>query len=87
MKNIMMKPTATAITSWHPYKEVIYACSACGQSFSMFGDKEKYCHTCGTKVDWQNIMTNLPEPFDKTGDYEAEQLLIKSINQKQLNQA
>lgn len=79
-----MKPTAVEITSWHPYKEVIYKCSNCGQDFRMFGDKEHYCHTCGVEVDWHNVIKQLPKPFNKN-DYEGEKALIADINKSQLN--
>lgn len=83
-ENRKMKPTAIAITDWQPYKEVIYKCSKCGQSFRMLGDKERFCHTCGTEVDWNGVIKNLPKPFNKD-DYDGEQKLIADINKKQLN--
>lgn len=79
-----MKPTAIGITSWQPYKEIIYKCSNCGQDFRMFGNKEHFCHTCGMEVDWKNVMIQLPEPFDKN-DYDGEKSLIADINKSQLN--
>lgn len=79
-----MKPTAIGITSWQPYKEVIYKCSNCGQDFRMFGNKEHFCHTCGMEVDWKNVMIQLPKPFDKN-DYDDEKSLIADINKSQLN--
>lgn len=79
-----MKPTAIEITSWRPYKKVIYQCSNCGQDFRMFGDKEHYCHNCGVEVDWDNVIKQLPEPFDKN-DYDSEKALIADINKHQLN--
>lgn len=79
-----MKPTAIEITSWQPYKEVIYKCSNCGQDFRIFGNKEHYCHTCGTEVDWKNVMIQLPKSFDKN-DYDGEKSLIADINKSQLN--
>lgn len=78
-----LKPTATEITSWQPYKKVFYKCSNCGQDFRMFGNKEHYCHNCGTEVDWSNILTSLPQPFNKN-DYNREKELISEINKKQL---
>lgn len=78
-----MKPTATEITSWQSYREIIYKCSNCGQDFRMFGNKEHFCHTCGTEVDWENVIIQLPEPFDKN-DYDGEKDLIAYINKKQL---
>ena len=79
-----MKPTAIGITDWQPYKEIIYKCSNCGQSFRMFGDRERFCHTCGVEVDWQDVIKRLPEPFDKN-DYDGEKALIADINKCQLN--
>lgn len=79
-----MKPTAIEITSWAPYKEVIYKCSKCGCDFRFFGTNELYCHHCGTKVDWKGILTKLPQSFDKN-DYKGEEMLIAEINKRQLN--
>lgn len=81
-----MKPTAIAITSWHPYKEIIYKCSCCSQNFRILGNTEKFCHNCGTEVDWDNVMTHLPEPFTNKDNYEEEQALIYNINKKQLKE-
>lgn len=78
-----MKPTAIEITSWQPYREVIYKCSNCGQDFRILGNKEHYCHSCGIQVDWKNIITQLPESFDKN-NYDGEKELISDINKKQL---
>lgn len=78
-----MKPTAVEITSWSPYRKIIYQCSNCGQDFRMFGTKERYCHHCGTKVSWNKVMTELPESFDKN-DYKGEKALIHNLNKKQL---
>ena len=79
-----MKPTAIGITDWQPYKEIIYKCSNCGQDFRMFGDRERFCHTCGTKVDWQDVIKRLPKSFNKN-DYDGEKALIADINKCQLN--
>lgn len=79
-----IKPTAIEITSWSPYRKVIYKCSNCGQDFRMFENRELYCHKCGMEVDWSNILTLLPQPFDKN-DYDGEKKLISEINRRQLN--
>lgn len=76
-------PIATDISGWAPYREIIYRCGHCGQSFHILGDKEKYCHTCGTEVNWANVMTMLPEPFTKQDDYESKQKLLERINTEQ----
>lgn len=80
---VKMKPIAIGITDWPPYKEIIYKCSNCGQDFRMFGDRERFCHTCGIEVDWQNVIKRLPEPFDKN-NYDGEKALIDDINKSQL---
>ena len=72
-------PTAVEITSWHPYKEIIYKCSNCGQDFRIFGTKERFCHNCGKKVDWDGVPTTLKEPFNKNNAKE-EKKLIQAIN-------
>lgn len=81
-----IKPTAIEITSWKPYKEIIYKCSNCGQDFRFFGDREHFCHTCGVEVDWQDVIKRLPEPFDKN-NYDGEKALIAEINKYQLNKS
>lgn len=82
---LRMKPTAIGITDWYPYKEVVYKCSNCGQDFRMLGDRERFCHTCGTQVDWKNVIRRLPKPFTKTGDLKAEKELVAKINRDQLS--
>lgn len=81
-----MKPIATEISSWYPYQKVIYKCANCEQDFRIFGFKEIYCHNCGTKVDWDDVIIELPEPFNKNafGDYDGEKALVDKINE--LNQ-
>ena len=78
-----MKPIATEISSWHPYKKVIYKCANCEQDFRIFGFMEKYCHNCGTKVDWDDVIIELPEPFNKNAldDYNEEKALVGKINE------
>ena len=76
----MLKPIATEISSWQPYKEIIYSCPVCRTSFRYFGPKEKFCHNCGVKIDW-DVLLALKEPFE--GDYEKQKLFIAELNRKQ----
>ena len=70
------KPVAETISDWNP-KKIFYKCAVCGQSFRMFETKEKFCHNCGTEVDWNNVITSLEAPF--TGDYEEMKELLKYV--------
>lgn len=77
----MQKPIATEITSWHPYKEILYKCPMCGADFRFFGNKEKFCNNCGEQIDW-DVLLQLDESFDKN-NYEAEKNFIFELNMKQ----
>lgn len=74
------KPVATEITSWQPYKEILYNCPNCKTSFRFFGAKEKYCHNCGIEIDWA-VKLELDEPMK---DREQEKYLISEINTIQI---
>ena len=75
-----MKPIARSISDWSPNKEIQFKCRNCGQSFAFYRKKEKYCHNCGTKVDWENIPIRLKESFI-SNSIEEEKELIQKINQ------
>ncbi|MGF7011963.1 hypothetical protein M2146_002517 [Lachnospiraceae bacterium PF1-22] len=72
-----MKPIAYRISDWLPCKEVIYRCPKCATSFEILGDKERHCHICGQKIDW-NVIKYLKEP--KPTDQDEELRLINIIN-------
>lgn len=76
---IAIKPVAESISSWPPYKAIIYKCAACGQSFSILGHRELYCHHCGTRVDWTGVPLYLKTAVD-SNDINKEEKLIKQIN-------
>lgn len=70
------KPIAETISDWNP-KKIFYRCAVCEQSFRMFEAKEKFCHNCGTEIDWNNVITSLEAPF--AGDYEEMKELLKYV--------
>lgn len=70
------KPVAETISDWG-HQKILYKCAVCGQSFRMFGTKEKFCHNCGTEVDWDNVITSLKIPF--MGNYEEMKELLKYV--------
>lgn len=35
--------------------EIIYRCPVCGTQFNIFGNKEKFCHSCGLQIDWEGV--------------------------------
>lgn len=37
----------------------IYRCPICKADFSHFKDKERYCHNCGAKLEWENTIRGL----------------------------
>lgn len=76
----MVKPVAIRISSFDRH-EVVYGCPKCSQSFAQFGDKELFCHHCGTKMDW-NVTVNLKEEVPCDDDIERK--FIDDINLRQL---
>lgn len=78
-----LKPTAIEISSWPPCREIIYQCTKCKQDFRTFGERQRFCHICGTEVDWDGILLRLPKSFNKD-DLDGERKLIKKINKQQL---
>ena len=35
--------------------EIIYRCPVCETQFNIFGNKEKFCHSCGLQIDWEGV--------------------------------
>ena len=59
-----MIPVAISISDWNR-KEIIYACPKCKTDFRIFGDYEKFCHNCGTKIDWEHTPRLLSESISE----------------------
>ena len=41
--------------------EIIYECPNCGTSFGFYSNQEKFCHNCGTEINWKDVPTHCPE--------------------------
>ena len=75
------KPIAIEISSWQPYKKIFYMCPECGTDFRYYGEKEKYCHNCGLKINW-NVKLELEKSFNKN-NYEEEKTFLYELNYRQ----
>lgn len=82
-KVVSIVPTATSVTDAYPNKDILYRCSNCGQLFDIYGDKERYCHRCGVRVNWNNVLLKLSEPFPKEDGYFNEWSFITTLNKMQ----
>lgn len=60
-KEKIMRPLIKSISGWGSGTEVLYKCRKCGASFKILSDHEKYCHNCGTPVDWDKVKRFLPQ--------------------------
>lgn len=74
-----IKPVACRISRCGSGTEIIYECPYCHVSFAILGDKESFCHNCGTEIDW-NVYMVLKEPF--CANPEKEKQLLQYINQE-----
>lgn len=45
-------PVPERLSQWGTGTEIIYCCPNCNISFAILGCKEKFCHNCGTKINW-----------------------------------
>lgn len=89
-----MKPLAERISGFYPRKEIIYRCFNCNASFAILGDRTRYCHNCGIKIDWNKILKKLDDNFgsiwiktgmaNKMSEEEFEEQFIDELNIKQL---
>lgn len=52
-------PIPISISDWGDRTEIIYSCPHCDCSFRFFGNKELYCHRCGTEINWDSVPTHL----------------------------
>lgn len=46
-------PIPFRISNWDNGDRILYKCPKCHASFQIFGNLEKYCHNCGTKIEWR----------------------------------
>ena len=85
------KPILERLSQWGEATEVIYRCPNCETSFHYYGIKEKFCHECGTPINW-NVVVKVPKSlaniYHKSGFNRKKQLevleFIKEINKKDL---
>lgn len=49
------KPVPYDLSDWADGREIFFCCPKCAQSFKLFGRNERYCHSCGQKIDWTNV--------------------------------
>lgn len=90
-----MKPLAERIDSFVPRRKIIYRCFKCNSSFAILGDQTKFCHNCGTPIEWEDVKLRLDDDFStiwvKNGtrqnidDYEK--IFIDELNIEQLGEA
>jgi len=57
MDNKGLIPIATNISSYgtNDRREVIFSCPVCDTSFKYYHRKEKFCHNCGQKINWDDV--------------------------------
>lgn len=72
------------ISSYAPFTEILYKCAICGTSFRILGSHEKFCHGCGSPVEWNYMPTHLTKPLRELGitTYEAEREFIRQLNSR-----
>lgn len=84
-----MIATVNRISDWDSGTEIIYGCRKCKASFAILGHREKFCHGCGTKVEWKYMPTHLTKPLHELGIVTVEQkaefirMLNKAIQNKE----
>lgn len=52
------RPYPTRISQWNNMDEIIYECPNCGVSFGFYSNQEKFCHNCGTEINWKYVPTH-----------------------------
>lgn len=52
------RPIPNRLSDWGDRTEIIFQCPKCGQEFNIYGNQEKYCHSCGTKLEWEGLPTH-----------------------------
>lgn len=76
---------AERLSPWGSRTEIIYLCRNCGTSFGFYGDKELFCHNCGTKNLWEGIPTHVSEKLSKiyhSANYEEQREIISELQKK-----
>lgn len=73
MRKKSYAPIPISISDWGNRTEIIYGCPHCDCEFRFFGNKELYCHKCGTEINWDSVPTYLTTAEKCTLDHiEAE---------------
>lgn len=57
----------------------LYACSNCGTSFEHFKTKERFCHMCGVRSDWQGVILKMSYDFYRA-NYKNYDEMINRLN-------
>ena len=83
------KPIPERLSQWGEATEVVYRCPNCETSFHYYGIKEKFCHECGTPINWNvviKVSKSIANIYHKTGFNRKKQLeileFIKETNEK-----
>ena len=58
-------PTPERVSQWSSMRKIIYSCPKCNTVFSFYGDLEKFCHNCGTEIDWSRVPQFCSEEFSE----------------------
>lgn len=83
-----MKPIAERIEPFSKRK-ILYRCFKCGVSFSILGERAKYCYNCGINIDWDGIVLSFNDEVvsslkNDDEDSTFEKNLIDELNIQQL---
>lgn len=83
-------PVANRISQWDNMNEIIYKCPKCNYEFNFYATHEKYCHSCGTHIKWENMPTHvLTKEWCSRyhdSDYNTQQSMIKELNKQILEE-
>ena len=55
MKSIIPKLDRLSDDDWGNRRDIFYKCPICDTSFRIFGKREKFCHNCGQKINWEYV--------------------------------
>lgn len=50
------KPLPARLNRQFSQVEIIYRCPCCNTLFALYGYQEKFCHNCGTAIDWNVVI-------------------------------
>lgn len=74
------KPIAVDISNWGG-RSIVYECPNCHTSFRLMEDKERFCHNCGIKIDW-NVQLLLDKPFVEADNFLLLKQILSEVNKK-----